>query len=600
MTSSDIDAATIEVIRNYMTSAATEMQRTLTRTAYNTIIYEIFDFGLSMYDADARLIADAPGLSLFLGANDYSLRKGIEYVGEDALEPGDIVLLNYPYWNSSHILDVCVFAPVFLEGEEVDREDNELIGYTASRAHWLDLGAKDPGYVLDSTDMHQEGLVFPGTKVYKRGEPDETILDLIRFNSRIPDKVIGDLHAQIAALQTGAERLCEIHRKYGSETIDTAIDHIIEHGEQTAKDGIEALPDGTWSAVDYLDNDGVSDDLVPMAVEVTVDGEEVSFDFSESAAETDGPMNVPLGRTQAMCKFVIKTLTAPDQPTNEGHYRPVDVHAPEGTLFNASYPSATYTLWASTLGVDVIYKAFAKAMPDHIPASTGGDICSIMIHDTDPASGRRFVEASNEGVGWGATDERDGPNALMHYVQTMVRNIPIEVFETKAPLRFDRLELRQDSGGAGMHRGGLGIRRDYRLTRETNVLSIIKKTRTEGFGQRGGEPGDKNVVVLDVDDDWSDRISLFADNRSEYPDDGRLWVGMMRGAFRGGEVVSNRSGGGGGYGDPLERPPEAVREDVIDGYVSVEAARDIYGVVIEDGEIDHAATDRRRGEADGR
>lgn len=170
------------MIRNYLNSAATEMQRTLTRTAYNAIIYEIFDFGLSMYDADLRLLSDSPGLSLFLGANDFSVRKGVEQVGEENLEPGDVLMLNYPYWNSSHTLDVCLFAPVFRDGE--------LIGYTASRAHWLDLGAKDEGYVLDSTDMHQEGLVFPGTKVYKRGEPDEEILDLIRFNSRIPDKTL--------------------------------------------------------------------------------------------------------------------------------------------------------------------------------------------------------------------------------------------------------------------------------------------------------------------------------------------------------------------------------------------------------------------------
>ncbi len=585
-TDDGLDAATIEVVRNYMTSAATEMQRTLTRTAYNTIIYEIFDFGLSLYDAEARLVADAPGLSLFLGGNDYALRKGLEHIGEENLDPGDIVLLNYPYWNAAHTLDVCIFAPVHL--------DDELIGYAASRAHWLDLGAKDAGYVLDSTDMHQEGLVFPGTKVYKGGEPDEEILELIRFNSRIPDKVIGDLHAQVAAIQTGGERLREIHRKYGSATVNAAIDHIIAHGESTTKEGLEALSDGTWSAVDYLDNDGVSDDLVPMAVEVTIDGDHIHFDFSESADETDGPMNVPLGRTQAMCKFVVKTLTNPSRTTNEGHYRPVDLHAPEGTLFNARYPAPTYTLWASTLGVDVIYKALAKGMPALIPSSTGGDINSIMLHSTDPASGRRYVEASNEGVGWGATDERDGPNALMHYVQTMVRNIPLEVFENKAPVRFDRLELRQDSGGAGRYRGGLGIRRDYRLVGETNVLSINKKTRTPGWGQFGGAPGAKNVVVLDVDDDWQARVQLIADNTDEHPDDGLLYVGMMRGAFRPDEVVSNRSGGGGGYGDPFARPPDAVLEDVIDGYVSIEAARTEYGVAIDGTTIDREETDRLR------
>lgn len=588
----DPDPATVAVIRNYLNSAATEMQRTLTRTAYNTIIYEIFDFGLSMYDADLRLLSDSPGLSLFLGANDYSVRKGVEHVGEENLNPGDIIILNYPYWNSSHTLDVCLFAPVF--------RDDELIGYTASRAHWLDLGAKDEGYVLDSTDMHQEGVIFPGTKIYKGGEPDEEIIDLIRFNSRIPDKTLGDLNAQIAALRTGADRLRNLHDKYGTETVNTAVDRIVTHGESQARDGISDLPDGTWSAVDYVDNDGVSDDLVRIEIEVSIDGDDITFDFSGSSDEVPGPINVPLGRTEAICKFCLKTLTTPEETTNHGHYNPVDIVVPEGNLFNAQYPAPTYTLWASILAVDVIFKALAKAMPGQIPASTGGDIDSIMLYGDDPDTGRSFVEANNEGVGWGATPDRDGPNALMHYAQTMVRNIPIEVFETKAPVEFDELSLRQDSGGPGKKRGGLGIRRDYRLTHPTNVLAIIKKTKTSGWGLEGGKPGARNVVVLDLhqdDPDTTERIQILADNNDDYPDDGKEYVGMMRGSFEVGEVVSNRSGGGGGYGDPYERDPEAVQEDVLDGYVSPEAAREEYGVVItEDGKLDRKSTTKLRDE----
>ncbi|MFC3959136.1 hydantoinase B/oxoprolinase family protein [Halovivax cerinus] len=586
MTGADVDPATVAVVRNYLNSAATEMQRTLTRTAYNTIIYEIFDFGLSMYDADLRLLADSPGLSLFLGANDVSVRKGVEHVGEENLEPGDVIVLNYPYWNSSHTLDVCLFAPVFL--------DDELVGYTASRAHWLDLGAKDEGYVLDSTNMHQEGVIFPGTKVYKGGEPDEEILDIIRFNSRIPDKVIGDLNAQIAALRTGAERLRGLHEKYGTETVETAVDRIVDHGETRAREGVAALPDGTWSAVDYVDNDGITDDLVRIEIEVTIDGDDIAFDFSGSSDAVTGPINVPYGRTEAICKFCLKTLTTPEETANHGHYEPVEIVAPEGNLFNAQYPAPTYTLWASILAVDVAFKALAKGMPDRIPASTGGDVASVMLYGEDPETGRSFVEANNEAVGWGATGERDGPNALMHYVQTMVRNIPIEVFENKAPVEFDELSLRQDSGGPGRKRGGLGIRRDYRFTHPTDALTITKKTKTEGWGLEGGEAGAKNVVALDLGEDGpdaGDRVQLFADNNDDYPDDDKEWVGMMRGSFEPGEVLSNRSGGGGGYGDPLDRDPEAVREDVVDGYVSPEAARADYGVVVSaDGELDRDAT----------
>jgi hypothetical protein len=216
MSTQDIDAATVEVVRNYLTSAATEMQRTLIRTAYNTIIYEILDFGISVFDRDLNLIADSPGLALFLGANDYGIEKAVEHVGEENMDPGDVFIMNYPYWSGTHTLDVLLFAPVF--------HDEELIGYTTCRAHWLDLGAKDSGYVLDSTDVHQEGVLFPGTKVYKGGEPDPEIMDIIRFNSRMPEKVVGDLNAQVAAVRTGEQRLQELYEKYGADTVETAVD----------------------------------------------------------------------------------------------------------------------------------------------------------------------------------------------------------------------------------------------------------------------------------------------------------------------------------------------------------------------------------------
>lgn len=275
MSTHDVDPATVEVIRNYLTSAATEMQRTLIRTAYNTIIYEILDFGISVFDRDLNLIADSPGLALFLGANDYGIKKAIDHVGEENMNPGDVLIMNYPYWSGTHTQDVLLFAPVFL--------DEELIGYTTCRAHWLDLGAKDSGYVLDSTDVHQEGVLFPGTKVYKEGEPDPEIMDLIRFNSRMPDKVTGDLNAQVAAVRTGEQRLQELYEKYGGATVEAAIDKILEHGEETSRSAVADLPDGTWSATGYAD--GVNrdpDDLIKLCAEVTINGEEFSVDFSGS------------------------------------------------------------------------------------------------------------------------------------------------------------------------------------------------------------------------------------------------------------------------------------------------------------------------------
>ncbi|WP_228546399.1 hydantoinase B/oxoprolinase family protein [Halegenticoccus tardaugens] len=588
--SSESDAATVEVVRNYLVSAANEMQRTLVRTAYNTIVYEILDFGLSMYDNEFNLLADSPGLALFLGSNDYSVRNTVEYMGAENLDPGDVVMVNWPYRSSSHTLDVCLFAPVF--------HADDLIGYVASRAHWLDMGAKDAGYTLDSTDVHQEGILFPGTKVYKRGEPDEEILELIRYNSRIPDKVVGDLNAQIAALNTGKTRLQELYGRYGPETAKACFQQVFAHGERAAREAVADLPNGSWKAVDHADNDGLTEDPVRIGIEVTVDGEDLTLDFGPSADQTDGPMNIPIGRTQAVAKFCTKTLATPLEPANEGHFAPLTVEAPEGSLYHAIYPAPTFTQWSSTLAVEVVYKALAQAIPERLAASSGGDLCSIMLYGESPETGQKFVEANNEGVGRGATADHDGANGVMHIAQTNVRNIPIEVLENKAPIEFDQVTLRQDSGGAGEYRGGLGIRRDYRFTHPSGALSIIKKTQTEGYGLKGGDPGAKNVVVLQGGDDkeFMDRVTVYADNEHLYPDvTGQRHVGMMRGQFEPGEVISNRSGGGGGYGDPFDRDPETVRQDVRDGYVSRAAAREEYGVVLtEDDEIAEQATESLR------
>ncbi|MFB6299290.1 MAG: hydantoinase B/oxoprolinase family protein [Halobacteriales archaeon] len=581
MTDADVDAATAEVVRNYLTSAADEMQRTLIRTAYNTIIYEILDFGISLYDADLRLIADSPGLSVFLGANDYAIERGVEYLDRAELAPGDVILLNYPYWSSEHLLDALLFSPVF--------HDEALVGFTACRAHWLDLGAKDPGYVLDSTDVHQEGVIFPCTKVYKSGSPDEEILDIIRFNSRYPEKVMGDLNAQIAALRTGEDRLQAIYDRYGSAVVEACLDRILTHSSQQARTAVAELPDGEWSAVDYADGTDQTDGQLRLKAAVRIDGTDFEVDFSGSADQVDAPLNVPPGGAETIAKLCFKSVTTPDEDSNHGQYSPLSVTAPDGSIFNAEYPAATFLGWTSILGIDVIYRALAKGMPERIPAAGGGDLCSIMLYGTDRA-GRQFVEANNDAVGWGGTDTHDGSNALMHISETRVRNIPIEVLENKAPVRIERLALRQDSGGAGAHRGGLGVRRDYRAIDEVGALSIVQKTRTTNWGLKGGQPGDRNVVVLDVDRDATDdRIQILVDNDDLHTGPG-IHVGLFRGELAPGEIVSNRTAGGGGYGDPHDRDPEAVLEDVRDGYVSAAAARDVYGVTIEDGTIDRTET----------
>jgi N-methylhydantoinase B len=562
-------AATTQVIRSYLLSAAEEMRRTLVRTAFNPVIYEVFDFGISLYDRNLELIADAPGLALFLGANDYAIRKGVEYIGRGNFERGDIVLMNYPYWNSAHAMDVTLYAPVFAQNAD------EPFAFTCIRAHWMDLGAKDPGYVLDSTDVHQEGLILPGMKVYKRGRPDREILELIRFNSRMPELVIGDLEAQVAATRTGERRLIEIHEKFGGAQLEEAIQRILAHGEAQVREGLTKLPRGTWTAEDLVDDDGITDTPVPIKVKVTIDDDGMHCDFAGSSPAVRGPINMPFGLTETVCKLVLKSLTTPNEPSNAGHFRPLTVEAEPGTLFHAVYPAATFTLWTAHLAIELVYKALAKGMEERLAASSGGDVPGFMMVGNDP-SGNLYAVSNNDPVGWGATAKHDGVNATNHISGSLVRNTPIEVMEIRTGMLMDSLELRCDSGGAGRFRGGLGATRKIAFRSSGEFLTVTKKTKTRPWALAGGCDTDPISMVL-------------------FPGTAReKRVGTYRAQVAAGDRAIYETAGGAGYGPAIEREPSLVLEDVLEGYVSMDAARDIYRVAIVDGRVDAEATRRLR------
>ncbi|GAA2900538.1 hydantoinase B/oxoprolinase family protein [Streptosporangium fragile] len=547
-----LDGATAEVVRSYLLAAAEEMRATLIRTSFNPVIYEVHDFGMSMYDADLRLVAEATGLTFFLGANDFSLRKGVEYVGRENLHPGDVVLLNYPYWNAAHAYDATLFSPVFHGGD--------LVGFLCVRAHWMDLGAKDPGYVLDSTDMHQEGIIFPGTKVFSRGEPNREIIELIRFNSRMPDLVIGDLNAQVAALRTGERRLLEILAKFGRPTVEAAVQRMIEDGEARTRAALAELPQGSWTAVDWLDDDGITDDPVRMQVTVTITDGTFTVDFAGSSPATPGPINMPFGATEAICKVILKSLTSPDEPSNFGTTVPLEVRAEPGTLFHAVYPQPTFTLWTGIVAVELILKALAQGMPDRLPASSGGDVPGFMMVGVHPDTGQMFAVSNNDPVGWGATPSHDGMNAATHVSGSTGRITPIEVLEARTGMFFERMEMREDSGGAGRHRGGVGLRRDIRFVTPGEFLSVIKKTRSRPWALQGGLEPEPNQVVVFPGTEREQRVST------------------KRTKVEIGDRITLLTAGGGGHGDPRERDPELVRRDVAEGYVSRAAARDVYGL----------------------
>jgi N-methylhydantoinase B len=548
----NLGGATVEVIRSYLVATANEMRASLIRTSFSPIVYEVLDFGISIYDANLELIAEAPGVTRFVGANDYAIRKGVEYVGTENLDPGDVLVLNYPYWNGAHVYDATVFAPVF--------DGDAVFAYLCVRAHWLDLGAKDPGYVLDSTDMHQEGLVFPGTKLFRRGVANREMLELIRFNSRIPDIVIGDLHAQVAAIRTGERRLQELLAKFGRPLLEAAVARVLEHGERSALRALATLPEGRWTAEDWLDDDGISDDPLLLRCTVTVAGGRFEVDWAGSAGAARGPVNMPFGSTLSTCRMAFKGLTTPREPANAGQMRPLSVKAEPGTLFHAVYPAATFTLWTGMVAMELIYKALAQGMPERLAASSGGEVPGYMMVGTHPDTGGFFAVSSNEAVGWGATQSHDGCDITNHLCQTVVRNTPIEVMEAKTAMLYERVELRTDSGGAGRYRGGTGMRRDVRFVGDGELLTVTKKTKSRPWALAGGREPDPNSFVVFPGTEREQR------------------VGTRRTAVHAGDRFSVLTAGGGGWGDPHERDPARVREDVLDGFVSAQAARDLYGV----------------------
>jgi N-methylhydantoinase B len=568
----NVDPITVEVIHNYLLSSAREMNRNLVRTSYNTIVYEVHDFGLALYDRKLRMIAEAPGLAVFTRGNDYALTKMVDYLGDD-IHPGDLILLNYPYWSSHHTLDVLASSPIFFK--------DRLMGFTAVKIHWLDLGQKDPGYVLDSTSIFQEGLMFPCSKIYREGVLNTELQELIRFNSRMPDRVLGDMNAQISSCRTGERRVQELVEKFGVETFELAVEEILDHGERLARARLAKLPKGTWTAVDYADDDGIDrDTLVKIQATVTITDDEVVIDFAGSNPATAGPINIPIGCTIGIGALVFKALTTPDTPANEGNFRPLRVEAPPGCVMHAVPPAPTFTLWTALLAVDVVMKAFAEGMPDAIPACSGGDIFSVMGVGVHPKTGKAWLEASNEGVGFGAHAGGDGENGLMHMTEPGCRNNPIEVLEAKAPLLVEDYRLIPDSGGAGRHRGGLGLSRSYKFLSDASALTLVKKTKTAPWGTAGGADGDAGYVVLRPGTDRE------------------LKTGMVYEAMAPQDVLMNNSGGGGGWGDPFERDEAAVLADVVNGYVSLDAAREDYGVVIDAATmtIDSAATTALRSE----
>jgi N-methylhydantoinase B len=564
------DPISTAVVRASVVSVAREVFRVFKRTAMLPIIYEVNDFSVSIYDDRLNLIGDAPGLPEFVGTLDFAL-EGIvrEFADEDVLVEGDVVIANHPFFTGAHPADLAVVVPVFLGGR--------IIAFACIRAHMGDMGAKDT-YPCDALSMYEEGLLLPPSKLYEAGTPNKLLQRIIGVNSRLPDETYGNLLAAGQALRGGATRLTAMAEKYGLDAYYAAIDQLLEQGEREVRAMVSQMRDGHYVHEEYLDDNGIDDEPVLMRCAVTIAGSDVTVDLSGSAAEQPGPLNATYPQTVASCRLALKRVTTQDSmPTNSGEHRPLTVTAPEGSMFNPRPPAATF-LMGTTGGrlTEMLIHAMASAAPERLPvAITGAHI--------DSTTGRATFFGDSAPIGYGATASEDGMSALQHPCVAGMDLTPTEVWETRlAAIKLSN-ELLVDSGGPGRNRGGLGTRSEWEFFDDVVLSMFGDKARVSvPLGLEGGRSaGAVNGITINPGTPSETRVG----KRSNIP-------------LRRGDRVVMVGGGGGGFGDPLERDPLRVQQDVRDGFVSLESAERDYAVVLHGvpPTVDADATEKLRAE----
>ncbi|HTO60903.1 MAG TPA: hydantoinase B/oxoprolinase family protein [Bradyrhizobium sp.] len=565
-----LDAVTLEVLRNALPAVANEMAADLQRTSYNMMIYEVRDFCTALVDPKGQLISqNVGGVSHFVADLGVVITDGMKRYGEKGFRPGDVIITNHQAVAGQHLNNVVIYMPYFYRGE--------LLMFAMVRAHWIDVGGTSTGFGAGPqvADPWLEGLQLDQLKIYREGKLDETLFRVLKDNIRFPESSLGDMKSQMAACRLAARRMDELFDKYGRDTILAAIDRIFDETEQKCRNVVAQLPDGIYEASASIDDDGVKKgEPVPIHVKVTVKGSSMTIDLSGCSLERKAGIN---SRTLAGARVAYKALTGPLDPVNEGSFRALEVIIPEGNIMMARFP-APMAGWSAIVPtvVDSIVAALAKAMPDKVPAGhhglLGGAVVFFGLH---PKTGRRFVVQSLEGGGWGGRPYEDGESGTVSVCQGDVRNGSIEGIELKCPVLVESRALRQDSCGAGKYRGGLGIDMRVRNLVEGHWnFEQTRRTQCPPWGLWGGSPGETGGYLLRLPEEKEFRLMAGA----------RIPVAV-------GASAIVRTGGGGGWGDPCERDPAKVVEDVREELISREAARKLYGVVVsEQLKLDEAAT----------
>jgi N-methylhydantoinase B len=567
------DSITMQVIRYAMEQVADEMGRTLVRTGRSTVIKEIEDMTCSVFDRRGNTIAQAHHAPMLLTGFELGMRALVRKYKPEDLNEGDMIMFNDPYAGGQHIMDLVTFAPVHYEGD--------LVGFTGSIAHHSDMGGAVPGGTAGGlTEIYMEGLRFPMVKLYKKGEEDPELFGILENNIRVPDKTLGDIRAQASADFVGVRRMQDIYEKYGIEVVQKCEEMLLDYSESRICAGLRKIPDGTYTGVDWIDDDGQTDEPIKLQVNIHKRGDEVVVDFEGTAKQVKGNINCPLATVHAAVYYALIAVIDPHVPPNSGCYRPFTVEAEEGLIVNPRMPAAVGARTNTSQKIaEAMMLALSEAVPDGVQAGCHGQITNCGFSGYHPVTGKRFVYIDIQGGGAGARPTKDGRDGQDSHLARF-KNTPIEAVELEYPVRILRYEFIPDSGGAGKYRGGLTVRRDIEV--RTDNVSLARygdRQRFSPFGLFGGKEGSKGKFILNPD--TSEERPL----KSKGLD-----------VFNKGDVVSLRLPGAGGYGDPLERDFNLLLQDVRDGKVTLESARDDYEVVIdpETLQVDEEATKKLR------
>jgi N-methylhydantoinase B len=568
------DPVVTEIVRNGVIAVTEEMKTNLMRTAYNMIIYEALDFTTGLFTPLGETVSIGIGLPTFIRGMAETIKAELRHFGREGLEPGDILLTNDAYTTGSHLFHMTLTLPIF--------HKKALVGFACCMAHWIDIGGQIGNI---TTDIFSEGLQLPFLKLYKAGKINQDVVDIIRMNVRIPTRAMGDLRAQVTAAKTGERRFLELIERYGRDPVAQSIATIMDRSEATARAHTSTIPDGTYEAESFMDDDGIDiGKPVPIRVKVTVAGEAMTIDLTDVSHQVRGFFNSGMTTGLGCTQVAYKCITSPrDYPINDGSFRSLVSIVPPGRIVSAVRPAPMrqWMTFPMTI-IDTVFKALAPAIPDRVIAGHHADLMSGNLHGINPRNREFFIGGFGPlGGGWGAKRSEDGVSATVCLNDGDTHNAPCEQVETKIPVVVERHALVPDSGGAGKHRGGLGVERVVRMLAPVVYNSQVDRAHCKPWGLEGGLDATGNEIALKRDGKW----------KTDFPN-AKIFLAQLKP----GDQYRIRSGGGGGYGPPWERDAEKVREDVRQGYVSADQAASLYGVVIDPAsfEIDRAATAARR------